>query len=79
MDTLTIEIDNPTLLEHLKSILGSIKGVKIISSKKAKSSTNEMEDIPNQETLAAMKEVEQGKDAGIVKLDNIDQFIASMQ
>ena len=37
------------------------------------------EDIPNALTLAAMKEAESGEDAGIVCMDNMERFIASME
>ena len=36
------------------------------------------EDLPNDVTLAAMREAESGKDAGEVKLDSIESFVASM-
>ena len=36
------------------------------------------EDVPNDVTLAAMREAETGNDAGEVKLDSIESFVASM-
>lgn len=36
------------------------------------------EDVPNDVTLAAMREAESGNDAGEVKLDSIESFVASM-
>lgn len=36
-------------------------------------------DVPNALTLAAMKEVESGKDAGVVSTDSLESFIASMK
>ena len=36
------------------------------------------EDVPNDVTLEAMREAESGKDAGEVKLDSIESFVASM-
>ena len=36
------------------------------------------EDVPNDVTFAAMREAKSGKDAGEVKLDSIESFVASM-
>ncbi|MGN0281288.1 MAG: hypothetical protein ACI4B3_03180 [Prevotella sp.] len=35
-------------------------------------------DIPNETTLSAMKEAESGEDAGIVNIDSMESFIASI-
>ena len=34
--------------------------------------------LPNETTLSAMKEAESGEDAGIVNIDSVVSFIASM-
>ena len=34
--------------------------------------------IQNAETLAAMKEAESGHDAGVVRVDSLDSFMASL-
>ena len=34
--------------------------------------------LPNDTTLSAMKEAESGEDAGIVNIDSVENFIASM-
>ena len=34
--------------------------------------------IPNAETLAAMKEAESGHDAGVVRVDSLESFKASL-
>ena len=34
--------------------------------------------LPNETTLSAMKEAESGEDAGIVNIDSVESFIASM-
>ena len=34
--------------------------------------------LPNETTLSAMKEAESGADAGIVNIDSVENFIASM-
>ena len=50
-----------------------------ILERPAFSSVKAQEEIPNAITLAAMKEIENGKDAGPVCMDNLESFIASMQ
>ena len=35
--------------------------------------------LPNETTLSAMKEAESGEDAGIVNIDSVENFIASMR
>ena len=35
--------------------------------------------VANDTTIAAMREIESGNDAGEVKLDSMESFIASMQ
>ena len=74
MTTMTLQIDNPSIYEHLKSVLGLMKGVKIVAM------TDNLDvEIPNETTLSAMKEAESGKDAGIVNIDSVESFIASMR
>ena len=78
MAQLTLQIDSPSLMEQLKGVLSHIQGVKIVSANTvAKSMSKEY--IPNAGTLAAMKEAESGHDAGIVRLDSIDSFMASLE
>ena len=36
-------------------------------------------DVPNELTMAAMKEAESGNDAGTVKIDSLENFISSLQ
>ena len=38
-----------------------------------------LEDVPNAETLSAMKEAESGHDAGVVRVDSLESFMASME
>jgi len=38
-----------------------------------------IDEVPNALTLAAMKESESGKDAGIVSMDSLESFIASLK
>lgn len=79
MTTLTLEIDNPTVLKHLKAVLKSIQGVKVLSNSSASAKDDVWEDVPNAVTLAAMKEAKSGNDAGIVSTDSLESFIASME
>ena len=80
MTTLTLQIENPSILAQLKDALKAFRGVKIIDSvNNAYSSVKAQEENPNAVTLAAMKEIESGKDAGPVCMDNLESFIASMQ
>ena len=74
MATITLQIDKPSIFEHLRSILGLMKGVKIVGM------TDKLDvDIPNETTLSAMKEAESGEDAGIVNIDSVESFMASMR
>ena len=70
MTTMTLHIDNPAIVPSLRKVLSALEGVTITKTKR--------EDVPNDVTLAAMREVESGKDAGEVKLDSIESFVASM-
>jgi predicted nucleic acid-binding protein len=53
--------------------------IDFVLERPAFSSVKAKEEIPNAITLAAMKEIENGKDAGPVCMDNLESFIASMQ
>ena len=74
MTTMTLQIDTPSIFEHLKSILELMKGVTIVGM----TDKSDIE-IPNDTTLSAMKEAESGEDAGIVNIDSVESFIASMR
>lgn len=78
MATLTLQVENPSILAHLKAVLKSIKGVKVLSSDNASTDEIALDDIPNSVTLAAMKEAESGNDAGVVAMENLESFIKSM-
>ena len=69
MAQLTLQIDSPSLLEQLKNVLSLMRGVKIVSDSPVSRSAA-LEDVPNAETLAAMKEAESGHDAGVVRVDS---------
>ena len=78
MAQLTLQVDSPSLLEQLKTVLSLMRGVKIVSDSPVSRSAT-LEDVPNAETLAAMKEAESGYDAGVVRVDSLESFMASME
>ena len=78
MPQLTLQVDSPSLLEQLKNVLSLMRGVKIVSDSPVSRSAA-LEDVPNAETLAAMKEAESGHDAGVVRVDSLESFMASME
>lgn len=78
MAQLTLQIDSPTLLENLKKVLLLMKGVRIVAVNNADTSID-LDNTPNDTTLSAMNEAKSGHDAGVVHMDNIESFIASME
>lgn len=78
MTTLTLEIDNPSILTHLKAVLKAIHGVKILNVNNAASDENIDLEQPNDVTIAAMKEAKEGNDAGVVCMDSLERFMSSM-
>ena len=78
MTTLTLEIDNPSILTHLKAVLKAIHGVKILNVNNAASDENIDSEQPNDVTIAAMKEAKEGNDAGVVCVDSLERFMSSM-
>ena len=75
---LTLQIASPSLKEQLMHILSLMKGVRIVSTDASTKNVALDEDIPNATTLAAMKEAESGHDAGVVRVDSLESFMASM-
>jgi len=73
MTTLTLEIENPSILTHLKAVLKAIPGVKILNVSNAAS-----DDDVDSVTIAAMKEAKEGNDAGVVCMDSLESFMSSM-
>ena len=70
MTTMTLHIENPSIVPSLRKILGALDGV-TIEMKKSTCSTRkvaETADIPNATTISAIEELESGKDAGVLKL-----------
>lgn len=78
MTTLTLEIDNPSILTHLKAVLKAIHGVKILNVNDAASDENIDSEQPNDVTIAAMKKAKEGNDAGVVCMDSLERFMSSM-
>ncbi len=79
MNQLILQIENPSLLSQLKNVFSLMKGVKVVASDTTTRYGLVQEDIPNAVTLAAMKEVESGHDAGVVRTDSLESFMASME
>ena len=78
MTTLTLEIENPSILTHLKAVLKAIHGVKILNVNNAASDDDVDLERPNAVTIAAMKEAKEGNDAGVVSMDSLESFMSSM-
>lgn len=78
MTTLILEIENPSIITHLKAVLKAIHGVKILNVNNVTSEENVDSEQPNAVTIAAMKEAKEGKDAGIVCMDSLESFMSSM-
>ena len=78
MTTLTLEIDNPSILTHLKAVLKAIHGVKILNVNNVASDENIDSEQPNDVTIAAMKEAKEGNEAGVVCMDSLERFMSSM-
>ena len=78
MTTLTLEIDNPSILTHLKAVLKAIHGVEILNVNNAASDEDVDSEQPNAVTIAAMKEAKDGNDAGVVCMDSLESFMSSM-
>ena len=79
MTTLTLQIENPSILAHLKEVLKALNGVRIVDADAPKSVYSDVDEVPNATTVAAMKEAKSGNDAGVVSVDSLDSFIVSMQ
>lgn len=79
MTTLTLQVENPSILAHLKAVLKAIQGVKVLSNDNTLANNADWEEIPNNVTLAAMKEAESGNDAGTVSTDSLKSFIESLK
>ena len=79
MTTLTLEIENPSILTHLKAVLKAIPGVKILNVSNAASDDDVDSEQPNAVTIAAMKEAKEGNDAGVVCMDSLESFMSNLR
>lgn len=83
MTSMTIQVENPSILDSLRTILGAIDGVKIVKTTQSPSGRNATEtteeELPNDVTLASMQEVADDSILERVNIDSIDDFVKSMQ
>ena len=79
MNTLTLQVENPSILAHLKAVLSALKGVKVLSTDSLAAADGDSDAVPNDVTRMAMEEAKSGNDAGVVSIDSIDSFVASME
>ena len=80
MTTITLHIENPSIVPSLRKILGALDGV-TIEKKKSTCRTRKVAktvDIPNATTIEAMKEAESGVELEDVCVDNVEAFLASV-
>ncbi len=78
MTTLTLQVENQTILKHLKAVLKAIDGVKVLSMTDNHTEKElSDEEVPNAETRKAMHDAEKGKDS-IVRMDSLQSFMSSM-
>lgn len=79
MTTLTLEIENPSILTHLEAVLKAIHGVKILNVNNVASDDDVDSEQPNAVTIAAMKEAKEGNDAGVVCMDSLESFMSNLR
>ena len=79
MTTLTLEIENPSILTHLKAVLKAIHGVKILNVNNVASDDDVDSEQPNAVTIAAMKAAKEGNDAGVVCMDSLESFMSNLR
>lgn len=78
MAILTLEIENRSAFEHLKSVLGMMRGVKIVETPEKFVQKKMAIDVPNAVTMEAMREAESGQDAGKIMTDSLQSFVDSI-
>lgn len=67
MTTMTIQIDDPSIIPSLKKVLSAIEGVVVLPQKKRSATT----DVPNATTLKAIKDVKDGKTFKASSVDDL--------
>ena len=79
MNTTTYTLDVPaTDISLFKSLIKKFGWV-AKKQKAPKACSIALDETPNAETLAAMKEAESGHDAGVVRVDSLESFMASLE
>ena len=73
MAQILVTVDPGHTLQSIQRAIRKLQGV--VSTSVVK----ETEEVPNATTLAAMKEIESGQDAGVVRVDDFESFMASME
>ena len=78
MTTLTLQIENKTILAHLKEVLKAIDGVKVLNmSDNASEEVLINDETPNAVTLQAMRDAENGNDEAVC-MDSVQSFMESI-
>ncbi len=78
MTTLTLQIENKTILAHLKEVLKAIDGVKVLNmSDNASDEISVCDETPNKMTLQAMRDAEKGNDE-VVSMESVQSFMDSI-
>ena len=67
MTTMTIQIDDPSIIPSLRKVLGAIEGVVVLPQRKKGIKT----DTPNATTLKAIKDVKEGKTFKASSVDDL--------
>ena len=81
MNDMAVSLHVPTAETYVReSLMNALDEVRQVHSSGGKlpDARHLFDDVPNDVTFAAMREAESGKDAGEVKLDSIESFVASM-
>lgn len=73
MTTLTLQVENPSVLAQLKAVLKTMKGVRVLHGEALAE-----EEIPNAVTLAAMKEAESGKELETLDLEHFEDYVKAL-
>ncbi len=82
MAQILVTVDSGQPLGDIRKAIKMLRGVVSTTVVKESAQTSimkEAEEVPNATTLAAMREVESGQDAGAVCVDDFESFMASME
>ena len=67
METITIQVENPSIIPSLRKILNALDGVVVLPQRKPKT----IEDKPNATTLKAIHDVKTGKTYKASSVDDL--------